>query len=180
MPKEKSNDLYRNHAIRGYRLSKALEKKNMKQAELLRQAKAHSIGYFDMSAQTLNMIIHGKRPLRYEDAEIFAEILGVKPGYLMGSEDSEETKQILVWEKEAEKYNALLNQINANIFGLQGGIEDEEEQVLESYLVIFTSQLHDKEIISVSHEDMDNFYQDVCSFIKKRFDILIDLGKREA
>ena len=183
MDKKKSNDLYQKHAIRGLRLTKTLEERGMKQAELLRQAKAISKDYFNMSPQTLNQIMHGKRPLHYSDAELFAEILGVNPGYLMGSEESEETKQALGWQKEAQKYNALLNQINANIFGYSGGYDDSEKIYLESYGVTYKSGLSDEdnqEIISVSFGDMDSFYNDVCSFIRKRFDILIDLSEREA
>lgn len=180
MGKKKNEELYRMHAIRGHRLSKALEDKGLKQAELLRQASALSKTYFEMSPQTLNQIIHGIRPLHYSDAEIFAEILGVKPGYLMGSEESEETKQVLAWEKEAQKYNALLNQVGANICAYSNKCTTSEEIQLESYGVVYTPSKRDTEVISVSVSDMENFYNDVCSFIRKRFDVLIEISEREA
>ena len=176
----RSEEADRRNSITGARLKKAIEDKGITQAELLRQASSIATGYFDMSAPALNQIVNCKRPLHYEDAELFASILGVTPGYLMGAEESEVTKQVLAWEKEARKYNALLNQISANIFGYSNKCTTSEEIQLESYGVVYTPSKADREIYSIKVNDMESFHNDVCSYIKKRFEVLIEISEREA
>lgn len=208
MKESKQESLERTRFIRAYNLQRAMEDKGIKAADLLRKAKLISTHYFDMSPQTLSMILHGKRTLQPEYAEVFAEVLGVSPGYLMGWEMSQQGQQFMAYRNDAKPYNLLLNQINASISGYPT-IEIDGKEVLKGYTVIYgapdvtlteaadrlgisESELteaagnkttyhftSDADIVEVSLEEMERFYQDVCSFIKKRFDILVALSEKE-
>lgn len=187
MSKSKNDDLYLMHAIRGIRLTEAIEKSQIRPAELLRRAKAQSKSYFNMSPQTLSQIMHGKRPLRYEDAALFADILGVDgvdTDFLMGG-DSPAEKKLSAYEKSAKKYDLLLNQIGARILSYAFENEDKNLESLKGYTIAYDI-LSDPEacktyskMLTVTTEEMESFYQDVCRFIQKRFEIMKDLSAEE-
>ena len=207
MSKRKNAELHKMNFIRGFRLSEAIEKNGISQAELLRQAKAQTDMYFDMSAPALNQIMKGKRPLRYEDAVVFADVLGVDVDYLMGKPGVVE-RHITEADKNADKYRHILSRIGSNIVAYE--TEENEDGNLHTvgYTVSYNVQPYDPEeakdlldklisngeidesigialgsnfdAINVSVEEMESFYQDVCKFIQKRFDILITLNEEEA
>lgn len=167
------------NTIRGFRLSKAIESCGIRPAQLLRKAKEQSKHYFDMSPQTLSQIMHGKRPLRYEDAAIFAEILGQDVDYLMGDPDAQ-MKSLFQFEKDADKYRMLLSRIGANISGYL--TDDTDSDTFTGYFVTYNRDPEDPryyDAIDVPIRDMDSFYQDVCRFIEKRFEILKDICSEE-
>ena len=206
MKKTSNDDLYLMHHIRGQRLTDAMKENQIKPAELLRRAKAQSESYFNMSPQALSKIMHGIRPLHYHDAVIFADILGVDTDYLMGGK-SPHMKFTLKHEKEAEKYKIILNLIGSNIVSYISDEDDAGNFILEAYGVSYNHRPYDLDeataileqvasptggnevkgaivgshfdIMDVSPEDMENFYQDVHRFIKKRFDILKELCAEE-
>lgn len=206
MGKKRNEELHRMNLIRGFRLTAAIEKAGISQAELLRQAKSRADGYFDMSAPALNMIMNGKRPLRYEDALILADVLGVDADYLMGKPGAAE-KYITAADKNADKYRIFLNRVGSNIVAYETSINDSGEMHTVGYTVSYNTRPYDPEeaaarleqtnsnndknedlgimltsnfdSINVSAEDMESFYQDVCRFIQKRLDILITLNERE-
>ena len=184
MNRNKSDDLNLKRAIRGINLTEAIENSQIRPAELLRRAKAQSNTYFNMSPQTLSQIMHGKRTLQYEDAVIFADILGVNANDLMGRE-STKMKVLSSYEKAAEKYELLLNQTDARILSYVFDDNDTDMNTLKGYIVAYNMQsdqaalTSEFETITVSSEEMKAFYQDVCRFIRKRFDIMKDLSTEE-
>ena len=206
MSRTKNNNLHIKHAIRGIRLAEAMEHKGIGNAELLREAKAKSKSYFEMSSQRLSMIKAGKRPLDNDEASIFAEILGVDTAYLMG-EPGAHLRYVIEQEKEAEKYRILLNMIGANIISYISDEDSSGSGHVESYGVSYNQRPYDPDeaaavlnalesevkekkpmgiavgsnfdVITVSVEDMNSFYNDVCRFIEKRFEILKALSSEE-
>lgn len=180
----KNNDLQRMHAIRGYRLTEAIERSGIKPAELLRKAKQQSTRYFSMSPQTLSQIMHGKRPLKYEDAVLFSEILGEEADYLMGG-PSTITKQLFQYEKDADKYRMILSRIGASVSSYILDDTDKDISEIKGYGVTYNIRPYNPEegsnfdFMEVPVSDMESFYQDVCRFIEKRFEVLKDLCSEE-
>lgn len=193
------------NGIRGDRLSQAIEAKQMRPSELLRIANNQAETYFNMSPQTLSQIMHGKRPLKYDDASIFARILDVSVDYLMGN-PSAPMKKVFQQEKAAERYRMILNLIGSNIISYIFDEADTENKNIKGYGVISNVRPYDPDTVSlmvdqtnsqtleqykgiavgstfdemnVSAADMESFYQDVCRFIEKRFSILKDLNSEE-
>lgn len=182
MSNNKSKDLQLMREIKGIRLTEAMEKKKIRPAELLRRAKDQSKSYFNMSPQTLSQIMHGKRSLRYEDAAIFADILGEDTDYLMGGSSSK-MKALSDYDKAANKYRMLLNRINADIYSYTLDDNDADLNVLQGYILAYNIESDPiactttSNMVKVSKEEMEAFYQDVCRFIRKRFDIMKELGE---
>ena len=206
MSKPKNVNLHIKNAIRGNRLTEAMKRKGIGNAELIRQAKARSKTYFNMSSQRLSMIKSGNRPLDPDEAAVFAEILGEDAAWLMG-EPGAHLRSLVEHERQAEKYRILLNMIGANIISYISDEDEDGSAYVESYGVSYNQRPYDPDetaailnklesdgneklpaglaagsnfdVMTVSVADMDSFYNDVCRFIEKRFEILRALSSEE-
>ena len=181
----KDPNLQRIRAIRGYRLTEALKDNKIRPAELLRRAAEQSTDYyFNMSAPALSQIMHGKRTLQYNEARIFADILGVEVDYLMGG-NSTSMNRLLQYKKDADKYRMLLSRIGANVSTYIFEEDDSDCNNIKGYGVTYNLRKYDPkegsnfDLMEVPTEAMESFYKDVCRYIEKRFEVLKDLYEEE-
>ena len=87
----------------GERLKECLDDAGMTQEELAEKA--------NCTPQFISNVIKGKRNMSFQTAEIFAEILQVRSGYLLGTELTKTDKEIEKYERTsiAVRNNAILD-----------------------------------------------------------------------
>lgn len=126
---------------------------------------------------SLSNILGGRRMLQNKHARMAAEILDIDVNYLLGTVDDfnepsydayctrygEKQRQLV---HDWNKYNYLLNMAGYRVVNTYYDDDD-----IIAYGVYCKEQ---NSIIPI--EDMELFYEDVCKFIKKRFDPVMDLG----
>lgn len=170
----------------GPRLKELLEKKGIKQSDFLQMLKKeygsangddlYLYGLNDLS--TLSNILNGRRTLQNEHAKMAAEILDIDVNYLLGTVDDFKEPSYdayyyrygngqMILRKDWEKYGQLLE---------MGGFKLVNTIYSDNNLVAF-SVSDRKQTKTIQFDDMENFYEDVRKYIKKRFDSVMDLGE---
>lgn len=140
------------------RLREILKEKKMKQATLRRE----TFTRFDrkITAAQLSQIVNGTRTLQPDFCRIFSEILGIEPGYLMGTDDfhaqdyrdfinrygSEAQSQHERENAERTKYDRILGLIGFEVYDqfkdMSENINDlgEPEVRIDSYYCVVGSK----------------------------------------
>ena len=89
----------------GIRLKECLDNASMKQKELAEKA--------NCTPQFISNVIKGKRNMSFQTAEIFANILKVKPGYLLGTEIMKTDEELF---KNRTLSQAIRNSVLLDVF----------------------------------------------------------------
>lgn len=159
------------------RLKECLDIRNMTQANLLEKTKRTY--HLSMTRAQLSQTIHGKRTLQPDFARKFAKVLGVKAGYLLGADDfrfntydeyvemyddfyGEEYKREL---SELHKYDYILNMAGFTVIGM-----DAVNDNVTGYTIKKRGKTAD-----IPAERMEQLYNDICAFVKKSVDPLMDI-----
>lgn len=188
MARKKDETLSLRRKASGKRLAEMIKARGLKPKDFLDQMIEtygnHDIedpylqGLNDLS--TLSNILNGRRTLTNDIAAKAAELLGgVDVNYFLGTIDnfSEESYSDYLAFRDGpgamkdtwEKYNNLLSLADYKIRSVTYVDND-----LRNFVITGNGQR-----VLVETEDMENFYEDVRKFIKKRIDLTIEMSNKE-
>lgn len=187
MARKKDETLSKRREASGTRLKEIMRMRDIRPKEFLEQMKdAYGDHYSEdpylqglNDLATLSNILHGRRTLTNDIAAKAAELLDVDVNYFLGTIDnfSEASYSDYLAFRDGpgkmkntwEKHNNLLSLAGYSIRSVTYVDND-----LRDFVVIGNGQR-----VFVEAEDMENFYEDVTKFIKKRFDLIVEMSNKE-
>lgn len=187
MARKKDETLSHRRKESGKRLAEMIKARGLKPKDFLDQM-IETYGNHDVEEPylqglndlaTLSNILHGRRTLTNDIAAKAAELLDVDVNYFLGTIDNFSEASYTEYlafrdgpgkmKNTWEKHNNLLSLAGYSIRSVTYVDND-----LRDFVVIGNGQR-----VFVEAEDMENFYEDVTKFIKKRFDLIIEMSNKE-
>lgn len=130
--------------------------------------------------QTLSNILGKRGMLQNEHARMAAKILDIDVNYLLGTiDDFKEPSYEAYCTRYGDRQRQLVHNWNKYNYLLNMAGYKVVNTFYNNDTVIAYRVSHKGQSSIIAIEDMENFYNDVCKFIKKRFAPVMELGEMD-